>query len=277
MLKLGQYNTLTVTKQVDFGLYLDGGQEGDILLPQKYVPEGTQVGDELRVFIYLDQEERTIATTEEPFAQVGDFAYLECSWVNQYGAFLNWGLTKDLFCPFREQKKRMEVGKSYIVHIQIDKETYRIVTSAKVEHFLHTDVPPYHHGESVDLLIWQKTELGFKAIVNNQYGGLIYENQVFQPIHTGDRLQGFVNTVRPDGKLDITLQPTGRKQTKDFAETLLEWLQQHDGFCPLGDKSDADAIKELFHVSKKTFKRAVGNLYKRQLVTPNDDSLTLVK
>ena len=277
MLKLGQYNTLTVTKQVDFGLYLDGGQEGDILLPQKYVPEGTQVGDELRVFIYLDQEERAIATTEEPFAQVGDFAYLECSWVNQYGAFLNWGLTKDLFCPFREQKKRMEVGKSYIVHIQIDKETYRIVASAKVEHFLHTDVPPYHHGESVDLLIWQKTELGFKVIVNNQYGGLIYENQVFQPIHTGDRLQGFVNTVRPDGKLDITLQPTGRKQTKDFAETLLEWLQQHDGFCPLGDKSDADAIKELFHVSKKTFKRAVGNLYKRQLVTPNDDSLTLVK
>ena len=277
MLKLGQHNTLTVTKQVDFGLYLDGGQEGDILLPQKYVPEGTQVGDELRVFIYLDQEERTIATTEEPFAQVGDFAYLECSWVNQYGAFLNWGLTKDLFCPFREQKKRMEVGKSYIVHIQIDKETYRIVASAKVEHFLHTDVPPYHHGESVDLLIWQKTELGFKVIVNNQYGGLIYENQVFQPIHTGDRLQGFVNTVRPDGKLDITLQPTGRKQTKDFAETLLEWLQQHDGFCPLGDKSDADAIKELFHVSKKTFKRAVGNLYKRQLVIPNNDSLTLVK
>lgn len=276
MLKLGQYNTLTVTRRVDFGLYLDGGQEGDILLPQKYVPKGTQVGDELRVFIYLDQDERTIATTETPLAQVGDFACLECTWVNQYGAFLNWGLTKDLFCPFREQKKRMEVGRSYLVHIHIDKETYRIVASAKVEHYLSQEMPPYRHGDAVELLVWQKTELGFKAIVDNQYGGLIYGNQVFQPIHTGDRVQGFVNTVRPDGKIDLTLQPTGRQQTVDFAETLLEWLQQHDGRCPLGDKSDADDIKELFHVSKKTFKRAVGDLYKRHLITPGDNSLQLV-
>ena len=276
MLKLGQYNTLTVTRRVDFGLYLDGGQEGDILLPQKYVPKGTQVGDELRVFIYLDQDERTIATTETPLAQVGDFACLECTWVNQYGAFLNWGLMKDLFCPFREQKKRMEVGRSYLVHIHIDKETYRIVASAKVEHYLSQEMPPYRHGDAVELLVWQKTELGFKAIVDNQYGGLIYGNQVFQPIHTGDRVQGFVNTVRPDGKIDLTLQPTGRQQTVDFAETLLEWLQQHDGRCPLGDKSDADDIKELFHVSKKTFKRAVGDLYKRHLITPGDNSLQLV-
>ena len=279
MLKLGQYNTLTVTKQVDFGLYLDGGQEGDILLPQKYVPEGTHVGDELRVFIYLDQEERTIATTEEPFAQVGEFAYLECTWVNQYGAFLNWGLTKDLFCPFREQKKRMEIGKKYIVYIHVDKQTYRIVASAKVEHFLQTIAPivPNVPIAPIDLLIWQKTELGFKVIADNQYAGLIYENEIFQPIHTGDRLKGYIKNIRPDGKIDFTLQPTGRKQTKDFAETLLEWLQQHDGHCPLGDKSDADDIKEMFHVSKKTFKRAVGDLYKRHLVIPGDDSLTLVQ
>ena len=279
MLKLGQYNTLTVTKEVDFGLYLDGGNEGDILLPKKYVPAGTKVGDQLRVFIYLDQEERTIATTEEPFAQVGEFAYLECTWVNQYGAFLNWGLTKDLFCPFREQKKRMEIGKKYIVYIHVDKQTYRIVASAKVEHFLQTITPivPIAPIAPINLLVWQKTDLGFKVIVDNQYAGLIYENEIFQPIHTGDRLNGYIKTIRPDGKLDITLQPTGRKQTKDFAQTLLEWLQQHDGHCPLGDKSDADDIKELFHVSKKTFKRAVGNLYKRQLVIPDDDSLTLVQ
>ena len=278
MLKLGQYNTLTVTKEVDFGLYLDGGNEGDILLPKKYVPAGTKVGDQLRVFIYLDQEERTIATTEEPFAQVGEFAYLECTWVNQYGAFLNWGLTKDLFCPFREQKKRMEIGKKYIVYIHVDKQTYRIVASAKVEHFLQTIAPQQLSGSpSLYILIWQKTELGFKVIADNQYAGLIYENEIFQPIHTGDRLKGYIKNIRPDGKIDFTLQPTGRKQTKDFAETLLEWLQQHDGHCPLGDKSDADDIKELFHVSKKTFKRAVGNLYKRQLVIPDDDSLTLVQ
>ena len=276
MLKLGQYNTLTVTKEVDFGLYLDGGNEGDILLPKKYVPAGTKVGDQLRVFIYLDQEERTIATTETPFAQVGEFAYLECTWVNKYGAFLNWGLTKDLFCPFREQKKRMEVGNNYIVHIHIDRETYRIVASAKVEHFLHpiASIAPI---APIDLLVWQKTDLGFKVIVDNQYAGLIYENEIFQPIHIGDRLNGYIKTIRPDGKLDITLQPTGRKLTKDFAQTLLEWLQQHDGHCPLGDKSDADDIKEMFHVSKKSFKRAVGDLYKRHLVIPGDDSLTLVQ
>lgn len=268
-MKLGQFNTLTVVKTVDFGVYLDGGRAGEILLPSRSVPEGTQVGDELSVFIYLDQEERIIATTEQPLAVVGDFAYLEVSWVNQYGAFLNWGLMKDLFCPFREQKMRMQQGHSYIVHVHIDEESYRIVASAKIEKYLSDERPPYKPGDEVDLLIWQKTDLGFKTVVGNRFSGLIYDSQVFQDIHTGDRLTGFVSNVRPDGKLDISLQKSGRQQTLDFSDTLLKYIRAHEGRCPFGDKSEAEDIYNEFHVSKKVFKKAVGDLYKRHLIIPS--------
>ncbi|MBQ7420820.1 MAG: GntR family transcriptional regulator [Prevotella sp.] len=276
-IRLGDYNTLTVTKEVDFGIYLDGGEEGEILLPKRYVPSRVNIGDELEVFIYLDQEERPVATTEKPLARVGDFAYLECSWVNEYGAFLSWGLMKDLFCPFREQKKRMEKGISYIVHVHVDEESYRIMASAKVERYLNQDFPSYQPGEEVQLLVWQKTDLGFKVIVDNEFSGLIYQDQIFQYIHTGDQLKGYVSIVRPDGKLDITLQPTGRRQTEDFAEVLLQYLKEHDGVCDLGDKSEAKDIKRRFQVSKKTYKRAVGDLYKRRLITVSPFSIRLVK
>lgn len=265
-IKLGDYNKLTVVKIVDFGLYLDGGKAGEILLPSRYIPEGTEVGDELEVFIYLDQEERIIATTEEPLAKVGDFAYLEVNWVNQYGAFLNWGLMKDLFCPFREQKKEMEMGNSYIVHIHIDEETYRIVASAKVDRYLSKENCPYQPGDEVNILVWQKTDLGFKVIVENQFAGLVYEDQVFTRLQTGDQLKAFVKAVRPDGKIDIQLQRDGRQHTLDFAETLLEYLKSNEGQCPVSDKSDPEEIYRLFHVSKKVFKKAIGDLYKRQLI-----------
>ena len=301
-IKLGDYNDLTVQevayregKGERFGLYLDGGRDGEILMPDKYVPEGTQVGDTVRVFVYLDQEERPIATTEKPLALVDEFAYLQCAWVNQYGAFLNWGVTKDLFCPFREQKKRMEVGLKYIVYIHPDEESYRLVASAKVEHYLHdyaedydaahreqqegedTDFHPYQVGDEVDLLVWQKTDLGFKVIIDNRYPGIIYEDQIFQYVHSGDRLKGFISNIRDDGKLDCSLQPAGIRQTKDFADTLLDYLREHDGRCPLGDKSDSEDIKRIFHVSKKVFKRAVGDLYKRRLVIPGPTSVVLAR
>lgn len=275
--KLGKYNTLTVVKRVDFGLYLDGGRVGEILLPQRYVPEGTEIGDEINVFIYLDQDERPIATTEEPLAMVGDFAFLDVKWVNQYGAFLGWGLMKDLFCPFREQKKKMEIGDSYIVHVHIDEESYRIVASAKVEKYLCKDHPHYRHGEEVALLVWQKTELGFKVIVDNKYSGLVYEDQVFRHLQTGDRLKGYIGTVRQDGKIDVTLQPTGHQHDLDFAEELLQWLKDNGGHTPLGDKSDAEDIKRQFQVSKKVYKRAIGDLYRKRLITISEDGITLVK
>lgn len=276
-IQLGAFNRLTIAKEVDFGLYLDGGDEGEILLPRRYVPATYKIGDEIDVFLYLDQDERLVATTEQPLAQVGDFAYLECSWVNEYGAFLNWGLMKDLFCPFREQKKRMEIGSSYIVYVTVDEESYRMMASAKVEHFLSKDKPPYKAGDEVQILVWQKTDLGFKAIIDNAYAGLIYRDQIFKYVHTGDRMKAYVANVRTDGKIDLTLQHTGRQQTLDFSETLLTYLHEHGGTCDLGDKSDAEEIKARFEVSKKVYKKAIGDLYRRRLITISDGGIHLVE
>ena len=276
-IKLGDYNRLTIVKEVDFGIYLDGGDEGEILLPKRYVPENCKPGDELEVFLYLDQDERLIATTQHPLAKVGEFACLEVAWVNQYGAFLNWGLMKDLFCPFHEQKQRMEIGNSYVVAVFIDEESYRIAASAKVEHFFATDFPPYQPGEKVDLLVWQTTDLGFKVIIDHAYPGLVYRSQIFKSIRIGDSLQGYIMGVRPDGKIDVSLQPHGRQQTTDFAETLLQYLKDHDGFCELGDKSDAQDIKHRFEVSKKVYKKAIGDLYRRRLITLEDAGIRLVE
>lgn len=207
MLRLGDYNTLRIVKSVDFGLYLDGGDEGEILLPQRYVTEDMHIGDEIEVFIYLDQEERTIATTEHPIAKVGEFAYMECAWTNEYGAFLKWGLMKDLFCPFREQKQRMEKGKTYYVYVMEDEKTHRLMATAKVER--------YQKGDS-------------------------------------------------------------RQRVLDFAEILLRYLYENDGYCDLGDKSPAEEIAARFGVSKKAYKKAVGDLYKRRLITVSDEGIKLV-
>ena len=292
-IKIGNYNTLKMTRVAErpnphayggkesFGIFLDGGKEGEILMPQKYVPEHVKAGSDEHCFVYLDQDELLIATTEKSLAKVGDFAYLKCSWVNEYGAFLDWGLMKDLFCPFREQKRRMEIGESYIVYVYVDKDSYRVAATAKVDRWLH-DVRQdngggLHKGVEVDLLVWQKTELGFKVIINNRYAGLVYKDQVFQYIHTGDRVKGYILNVREDGKIDVSLQPLGRRQTLDFVETLLEWIKAHDGHCPFSDKSTPDDIKREFQVSKKVFKKAVGDLYKKQLITISDNGLELTK
>ena len=180
--QLGKYNQLPVVKEVDFGVYLDGDDDGEILLPARYVPDGCKPGDLLNVFIYLDNEERLVATTQTPYAQVGDFACLEVAWTNEYGAFLNWGLMKDLFVPFREQKMKMQKGRRYVVHVHIDEDSFRIMASAKVERYLSKDKPPYKAGDPVDLLIWQRTELGYKAIVDNRFSGLLYANEVFRTL-----------------------------------------------------------------------------------------------
>lgn len=280
MIKLGDYNLLKIVKSVDFGLYLDGDEAGEILLPQRYVTPQMRVGDEIQVFIYLDQDERPVATTETPLAKVGDFACLEVAWTNEYGAFLRWGLMKDLFCPFREQKMRMERDKSYIVYVKVDEDSYRLMATAKVDKYL--SLPPFHgegslkHGTAVDVLIWQKTDLGFKCIVDNRYQGQLYDDQVFQQLHTGDRLTAYIDHVREDGKIDLTLQPTGRRHTLDFAEVLLRYLYEHDGRCELGDKSPAEAIYARFQVSKKAYKKAIGDLYKRRLIQITDNGIALV-
>ncbi|MBM6669364.1 GntR family transcriptional regulator [Phocaeicola coprophilus] len=273
--RLGRYNQLEVVKEVDFGVYLDGGDDGEILLPARYVPEDCQQGDMLNVFIYLDNEERLVATTLTPYAQVGDFACLEVAWTNQYGAFLDWGLMKDLFVPFREQKNKMEKGERYVVHVHLDEDSYRIMASAKVERYLSNDMPPYHPGDGVEILVWQRTDLGYKVIVDNRFGGLIYATDVVRPLSTGTKTEAYVRQVRPDGKIDIVLQPDGPRKVDDFAEVLLDYIRQHDGFTTFQDKTPAEDIYATFGVSKKTFKKAVGDLYKKHLVTLEEGGIRL--
>ncbi|MCD8166696.1 MAG: S1-like domain-containing RNA-binding protein [Bacteroides sp.] len=271
-IELGRFNWLAVVKEVDFGVYLDGGEEGEILLPARYVPEEIQVGEEIRVFIYLDMEERLVATTLTPYIQVGEFANLEVSWVNQYGAFLNWGLMKDLFVPFREQKVKMEKGNRYMVYAYVDEESFRIIASAKIEKFLSKEPPPYKAGDEVNLLIWQKTDLGYKVIVENRYSGMLFNNEIFRTdIRSGLRLSGFIKQVREDGKIDLTLQSSSRENLEDFSMELLAYIRNNGGKIALGDKSPAEDIYATFSVSKKIFKKAVGDLYKRCLIRLEED------
>lgn len=275
-LELGKFNILSVVKEVDFGVYLDGGGLGEILLPTRYVPEDCEVDDELNVFLYLDSEERLIATTLTPYIQVGEFACLEVAWVNEFGAFLNWGLMKDLFVPFSEQKMKMLVGRKYVVYAYIDEESYRIVASAKIERYLSKEMPPYDFNEKVEILIQQKTDLGFKAIVDNKYSGLLYDNEIFQHLETGMQLSAYVKLVRPeDGKIDLRLQLSGAKNVSIFAQHLYEYIVQHDGKIRLTDKSPAEDIYDTFEVSKKTFKKAVGELYKKRLVELEENGIRL--
>ena len=264
--KLGEYNQLEIVKEVDFGVYLDGGDDGEILLPTRYVPDGCKPGDVLNVFIYLDMDERLIATTLQPYVKVGEFACLEVAWVNQYGAFLDWGLMKDLFVPFREQKMKMLKGNSYVVHVHLDEDSYRIVASAKVEKYLSKDMPEYNAGDEVEVLVWQKTDLGFKVIVDNKFGGMIFKNEIFTDVRTGMKMTAYIKQVRPDGKIDLELQKGGVKKVEDFADTLLEYIRSNGGSTPLNDKTEADVIYSTFGVSKKTFKKAVGDLYKKRLI-----------
>ena len=265
-IKLGEYNLLEVVKEVDFGVYLDGSEDGEILLPTRYVPQGCKPGDVLNVFIYLDMDERLIATTLQPYVKVGEFACLEVAWVNQYGAFLDWGLMKDLFVPFREQKMKMLKGNSYVVHVHLDEDSYRIVASAKVEKYLSKDMPEYNAGDEVEVLVWQKTDLGFKVIVDNKFGGMIFKNEIFTNVRTGMKMTAYIKQVRPDGKIDLELQKGGVKKVEDFAYTLLEYIRSNGGSTPLNDKTEADVIYNTFGVSKKTFKKAVGDLYKKRLI-----------
>ena len=276
-IELGKFNQLEVVKEVDFGLYLDGGEEGEILLPTRYVPEGCQVGDMLNIFLYLDIDERLIATTLTPLVQVGQFACLEVAWVNQFGAFLNWGLMKDLFVPFSEQKMKMQVGRKYVIHAHLDDESYRIVASAKVERYLSKDIPDYAPGTEVDILIWQKTDLGFKAIIDNKHSGLLYENEIFCTLETGMQMRAFVKQVREDGKVDLILQKPGFEKIDDFSKTLLDYIKEHGGRIHLNDKSPAEDIYDTFGVSKKTFKKGVGDLYKKRLISLQENGITLAE
>ena len=276
MLQIGNYNTLRITKLVSFGVYLDGGDGKEILLPTRYVPKGAKVDDEVQVFIYHDNEGRLIATTLHPKAVVGEFAFMRVKSVNSTGAFLDWGLMKDLLVPFKEQKMAMREGKWYLVYVHLDHLTGRIVASARVEKFLGNVPPEYESNQEVNLLVADDTEIGYKVIVNDLHWGMIYHNQVFQRLEKGERLKGYVKGVREDDKLDISLQPLGYQRVDGISQRILEALQMKDGYLPVHDKSDPEEIYSLFRCSKKAFKQAIGSLYKQHRIRMEADGIRLL-
>ncbi|MBI5538493.1 MAG: GntR family transcriptional regulator [Bacteroidia bacterium] len=276
MAEIGKLNSLRVVKEVDFGLYLDGGEHGEILLPKRYVPENAKPEDILEVFIYLDSEDRVIATTETPHIMVGEFACLKAVAITSMGAFLDWGLMKDLFVPFREQKQKMEEGKWYVVTVYLDYDSKRLVASAKIEKFLDNLPPEYDAGEEVDLLISGETDLGFNAIINNKHLGVLYKNEVFQPLKKGDRIKGYIKKIREDEKIDLILQKPGYQKVDNISMRIVDVLKEHKGFIAITDKSDPDTIYNLFGVSKKTFKKAIGSLYKFRVISIEDKGIRLL-
>ena len=276
MANIGKYNKLRVVKLVDFGAYLDGGNLGEILIPTRYLPEGTQPEDELEVFLYLDSEDRPIATTEHPFATVDEFAFLQVVAVTRIGAFMDWGLPKDLLVPFREQKVDMQVGRWYVVRIYVDQDTQRIVGSAKVSKYLDNVPPTYTVGEEVDVLINNETDLGYNAIVNNLHWGMIYKNEVFAPIRVGQRTKAYIKKVREDDKIDLLLDKPGHTKLDDLAQKVIDALNQNKGSLPLGDKTDPEIIYSMLGMSKRNFKKAIGTLYRMQMVEISDNGVKLL-
>ena len=275
MILPGRYNTLRVVKFVDFGVYLDGAEMGEILLPARYVPELCEVGADLEVFIYLDSEDRIIATTEKPFAQVGEFAMLRVVAVNNIGAFMDWGLMKDLLVPFREQKMNMVAGRSYLVYIYLDPDSHRIAASAKLEKFLDNVIPEYQVGEEVSVIIESESELGYNAIINHLHRGILYHDELPAPLNKGQQMKVYIKKVREDKKIDLSLYRPGYEQVDGISQNILDHLKSAGGFLPLTDKSEAALIYDHFAISKKVFKKAIGSLYKQRRILLEDKGIRL--
>ena len=275
MAEIGVYNNLRVIKEVDFGVYLDGGEHEEILLPRRYVPENCKVDDNIRVFIYLDSEDRFIATTETPYAKVGDFALLKVVAVESVGAFLDWGLLKDLLVPFGEQSPTMEIGKSYVVKVYVDKQSNRIAATTRLDRYLDNEPGNFHAGQEVELLICNQTDIGYKAIINGTHWGVLYSNEVFQPLKSGQKIKGYIKKVREDNKIDLSLHKPGYERVDDITDTILNVLKEQGGFISVTDKSSPETINKLFGVSKKTYKKAIGAIYRKRLITIESDGIRL--
>lgn len=276
MIKLGEYNTLTILRETDPGLYL-GDEEGNVvLLPHKYKPEDYAIGDQLKVFVYLDNEERPIATTLVPFLELNTFGYLHCSAVTEYGAFMDWGLEKQLFVPFKEQARPMKQGSWYIVRLYLDEKTNRLVGSSKTNRFLQNKELTVAPFEEVDVLVTHITEKGANAIVNGVHNGLIYIEDIFEDIRSGDRIKAYVKKIRKDNKIDLVLQIPGYRSIEPNANYIREELEAAGGFLPLNDKTDPETIKTQLGMSKKSFKKAIGTLYKEKQIVIDDAGITLL-
>lgn len=278
MAEIGRYNTLVISKHTDFGLYLQGGELGEILLPKRYIPKQGDLkpGDSLRVFLYLDSEDRPIATTLRPRAQVGEFASLKVTDVNPVGAFLDWGLPKDVLLPHGQMRKPLQPGDWCTVYLYLDNASRRITASTKLDRHLDQSPPRYQVGEAVEFLLAERTDLGFKAIIDNRHAGLLHRNELFRPVRLGMRLSGFIREVRADGKLNLTLQAPGKAGADALQSAILNELQNRGGTLPMGDHSDPQTIAELFGCSKGAFKRAIGGLLKQDQIRLCDRHIELV-
>jgi predicted RNA-binding protein (virulence factor B family) len=277
MLEIGKYHTLKIVKDLDFGVYLDGGDGLEILLPARYVPKNVKPGDEVEVFIYHDNEGRLITTTLHPLAIVGEFCFMKVNSVNQTGAFLDWGgIMKELLVPFREQKTPMQEGRWYLVYVHLDHITGRIVASARIDKYLDNVIPDYVKGQEVNLLVADETDIGYKVIVNNLHWGLVYRNETFRSLEKGKLLKGYIKTVREDEKIDVSLTPIGYRKIEGIAGRILESLKLHNGFLPVHDKIDPGEIYALFSCSKKAFKQAIGLLYKEGIITIEESGIRIV-
>lgn len=273
---IGSFNTLQVVKRVAFGLYLDGEEMGKILLPNRYVPDNAQIGDYLNVFVYTDGEDRPIATTLEPLAKVGDFAFMQVKSVASVGAFLEWGIMKDLLVPYSEQTVSLKEGQKVLVYVYLDSKSKRVVASAKWEKFTEKeDFSEIAEGDEVQVLVASVTDLGYKVLINQRYTGLIYKNEVFSKINIGDSLTAYISKIRLDGKIDVRLKKSGYEAVAGEASMILKKLENAGGFLPTTDKSPAEEIYEVYGVSKKTYKKAIGELYKKRLIILTENGITL--
>lgn len=276
MVEIGKINILDVVRETDNGLYLDGVELGEILMPKKFITENVRETGKAEVFIYTDSEDRLVATTESPNAKVGEFAFMRVISNSRFGSFLDWGLPKDLLVPFREQKAKMVEGKTYLVYVYLDLQTNRIAASAKLDKFIDNTPPEYETGDAVQLIIVEKTDLGYKALVNEEHWGMLYYDQVFVPLKIGDKIPGFVNKVRDDEKIDLLLEKPGYEKVDDISQKILDELKQNRGFMAVSDKTSPEMIKAMFGISKKNFKKAIGNLYKKRLIKFESDGIKLV-
>jgi len=275
-LRIGTYNTLTISKRTDFGVYLDADNLGEILLPKRYVPKGCDVGDSITVFLYLDSDDIPIATTEKPLVTLNGSALLKVKDVNHYGAFLDWGLSKDLLVPFSEQQVPMEAGKSYVVYMYQDERTERLVGTTKLGKYLREESESLQKNEPVDLLISGRTELGFKAVINQLYVGVIFSNEVFQPLKMGQQLKGYIKQIRDDGKIDLTLSKIASEDRDDLVEKIVSYLKAQGGESTLTDKSAPHDIYNCFEVSKARYKKALGQLYRDKKISLSKEKITLL-
>ncbi len=276
MAELGRYNNLRILRRTDIGIFLDGGDFGDILLPRKYALDSMRVDQQVEVFIYNDSEDRIIATTLKPLAQVGECAYLKVVSANRYGAFLDWGLPKDLLVPFSEQQKPMQKGYSYTAYLFVDDASERIAASTKLEKWLSQEASHFKPRQAVDLLIYGKSDLGFKAVVDGSHLGQLYSNETFKPLHYGERIDGYIKQIRNDGRIDLMLQLPSHRQRSQLSDAIIEHLQQNDGVSGLTDKSPPDDIYQTFGVSKANYKKALGQLYKQRRITIEKHQVTLL-